>query len=290
MPKKSDLYFLILSMGSMVLLYCVFFIFPLSVGIVGSLADWNPLKGQFDFIGIRNYIDLTQDELFWKSIKNTMSFTVVCTTITTFLGLILAALVTKIKSGQSIFKSAIYLPYITSIMVISVVWRWIFLAQGGLLNNILASLGLQGLDWLNSSTTVMPSLMIMTIWHDVGFALIIYIAGISEIPKSYYEAAQIDGASSLQIFFKITIPSLTPTTVLVAVTNMITYIQVYDQVFSLTQGGPGDSSYTTSFYLFRKALGNYRFGYASATAIVLLLVIMSLSILQIKLTTPSESK
>ncbi len=288
MTEKSDKYFLFISIGSMLLLYGIFFVFPLTVGIVGSFADWHPLKGQFNFIGIDNYIELMQDDLFWKSIKNTMYFTLICTIATTGLGLILAVLVTKIKRGQGIFKSAIYLPYVTSIMVISVVWRWIFLAQGGLLNNILAALGLQGLDWLNSSTTVMPSLMLMTIWHDVGFALIIYIAGISEIPKSFYEAAEIDGANSFQIFCKITIPSLAPTTVLVAVTNMITYIQVYDQVFSLTKGGPGDASYTASFYLFRKALGSYRFGYASATSMVLLMIIMGFSILQMKLIMPSE--
>jgi len=287
MAGKSDKLFLIFSMGSMLLLYGVFFVFPLSVGIVGSFADWNPLKGQFDFVGFGNYIELAGDSLFWKSMKNTLIFTAVCTLATTALGLVIAVLVIRVKKGQSLFKSVIYMPYITSIIVISVVWRWIFMAQGGLLNNILAAMGFRGLDWLNSASTVLPSLMIMSVWHDVGFALIIYIAGIHEIPKALYEAAEIDGANPFQIFRKITIPMLAPITVLVAVSNIITYVQVYDQVIALTKGGPGDASYTASYYLFDKALGFYRFGYASSTAIVLLLVILGLSILQMKLTTRS---
>lgn len=287
MAGKSDKLFLIFSMGSMLLLYGVFFVFPLSVGIVGSFADWSPLKGQFDFIGFGNYIELAGDSLFWKSMKNTLIFTAACTLATTALGLVIAVLVTRVKRGQGLFKSVIYMPYITSIIAISVVWRWIFMAQGGLLNNILASMGYRGLDWLNGASTVLPSLMIMSVWHDVGFALIIYIAGIHEIPKALYEAAEIDGANPFQIFRKITIPMLAPITVLVAVTNIITYVQVYDQVIALTKGGPGDASYTASYYLFDKALGFYRFGYASSTAIVLLLVILGLSILQMKLTTRS---
>lgn len=267
----------------MILLYGVFFLFPLAYGAVGSFADWNPIKGTFSFVGLTNYIDLFSDPLFWQSVATTMAFTVVCTVIATALGLLLAVLIFRIKKLQSLFKSFIYMPYVTAIMSISVVWRWIFLAQGGLLNNVIALLGAQGLDWLNSASTVMPSLMLMTIWHDVGFALILFIAGLSEISPSLYEAARVDGAGSVQLFRHITLPLLSGTTALVMVSNIITYVQVYDQVMALTRGGPGDASYTATYYLFDKALGYYRFGYASATAIILLLVILGLSMLQFKL-------
>ena len=280
--------FLALSVGSMLLLYGIFFVFPISFGVVGSFADWNPLKNQFVFVGFKNYIELAGDGLFWKSVVNTMVFSAICTLATTAIGLVLAVLVNSIGKGKSFFKMIIYMPYITSIITISIVWKWIFLAQGGLLNNIIAFFGYQGLDWLNSSSTVMPSLMLMTVWHDIGFALILFIAGISEISPTLYEASDIDGASKFQAFRNITIPMLTPTTALVIVLNLITYIQVYDQVIALTKGGPGDASYTASYYLFDKALGFYRFGYASATALILLLLILVLSMIQMKLSSKTE--
>ncbi len=276
--------FLIVSVGSMLIMYGVFYLFPLTFGIVGSFADWNPLKNQFNFIGFENYIELLGDELFWKSVGNTMLFTAVCTVLTTSIGLVLAVLIKSVRKAQGLFKTTIYLPYVTAIIAIAIVWRWIFMAQGGLINNFLASLGQEGVDWLGTSATVMPSLMIMTIWHDVGFALILFVAGLSEISPQLYEAAAIDGANKPQQFFGITIPMLRPTLALVAVSNIITYVQVYDQVMALTKGGPGDASYTASYYLFDKALGFYRFGYASATALVLLLIILLLSFLQFKLT------
>lgn len=282
--------FLAVSVGSMLLMYGVFFLFPISFGLVGSFADWNPLKNQFTFVGFKNYIELAGDGLFWKSVANTMVFSAICTVATTVLGLVLAVLVSGVGRGKGFFKMIIYMPYITSIITISIVWRWIFLAQGGLLNNVIALFGGQGLDWLNSSSTVMPSLMIMTVWHDIGFALILFIAGISEISPSLYEASAIDGASKLQAFRKITVPMLTPTTALVVVLNLITYIQVYDQVIALTKGGPGDASYTASYYLFDKALGFYRFGYASATALILLVIILALSMLQMKLSSRTEAE
>ncbi|OQB25931.1 MAG: Lactose transport system permease protein LacF [Firmicutes bacterium ADurb.Bin182] len=281
--KRTGISFLIVSMGSLILLYGVFFLFPIIYGAVGSFTNWHPLKKMFHFIWLDNYIELLSDKLFWKSVGTTMSFTAVCTVITTFLGLVLAVLICNTKRFKSFFKTFIYMPYITAIMSVAIIWRWIFMAQGGLINNILAVFGQQGLDWLNSSSTVMPSLMIMTIWHDVGFALILYIAGICEIPPTLYEAARIDGANSFQLFKKITLPMLSGTTALVVVSNIITYVQVYDQVMALTKGGPGDASYTATYYLFDKALGFYRFGYASATAIVLLLIILGLSMLQLRL-------
>lgn len=274
---------LVVSLSSMLLLYGIFFIFPVAWGLVGSFADWNPIKGTFNFIGLQNYIELLGDKLFWEAVWRTMVFTLVCTILTSGIGLILAALICSIKRFQSFFKTCIYLPYVTAIMSVAVVWRWIFMPQGGLLNNILAAMGQQGLDWLGSSATVMPSLMLMTIWHDVGFSMILFIAGLSEISPSLYEAARLDGAGSFQLFRYITVPMLSKTTALVMVSNIITYVQVYDQVMALTKGGPGDMSYTATYYLFDKALGYYRFGYASATAAVLLIIIMLLSLLQFRL-------
>ncbi|HIX06000.1 MAG TPA: sugar ABC transporter permease [Candidatus Fournierella pullicola] len=267
----------------MLLLYGVFYLFPIGWGLVGSFADWNPIKGEFNFIGLANYIELMGDPLFLQSVGTTMVFTVVCTLCTSGLGLLLAVLVCGTRRMQNFFKTCIYLPYITAIMSVAVVWRWIFLAQGGLLNNILSSLGMQSVDWLGTSSTVMPSLMLMTIWHDVGFSLILFIAGISDISPVLYEAAKVDGANAFHLFRYITVPMLSRTTALVVVSNIITYVQVYDQVMALTKGGPGDASYTATYYLFDKALGYYRFGYASATAVVLLVIIMLLSLLQFKL-------
>lgn len=281
--KQAEKRFIYIAVGSMLLLYGVFFIFPVSYGVVGSFADWNPLKGQFDFIWFDNYVELFQDSLFWQSLGRTIVFTIVCTLTTTAIGLFLAVLVHSIKRFQSLFKGFIYLPYITSIISIAIVWRWIFMPQGGLLNNILAAFGQPGMDWLNSSSTVMPSIMVMTIWHDVGFSFVLFLAGISEISPTLYEAARIDGANSAQTFRKITLPLLSNTTALVVVSNIITYVQVYDQVIALTKGGPGDASYTATYYLFDKAIGFYRFGYASATAFVLMLIIMVLSMIQMKI-------
>ena len=275
--------FIWVSMGSMLLFYGAFFLFPMAYGLVGSFTNWNPYKGRFQFIGLNNYTRMFADPLFFKSLLNTMSFTVVCVVLTTVIGLALALAVTSLKRFRSFLTTAIYMPYVTSIITIAVVWRWFYASQGGLFNHVMSAFGISGLDWLTSAQTVWPSIALMTIWHDVGYALILFIAGISEIPSTLFEAAAMDGAGRFAIFRKITIPILAPTTALVAVSGIITYVQVYDQIVALTRGGPGDASFSVSYYLFDSAIGYQRFGYASAIAMVMLIIILFLSMLQLRI-------
>ena len=166
--KHQARLFLAVALGSMLLLYGIFYLFPIGCGLVGSFATGIRSRESSSSLACRTTSNCSMTPLFWESVFRTMWFTVVCTLVVGGLGLLLAVLVHSVKRFQSFFKTCIYLPYITAIMSIAVVWRWIFLAQGGLLNNVLSVLGQQSVDWLGNSSTVMPSLMIMTIWHDVG--------------------------------------------------------------------------------------------------------------------------
>jgi len=260
-----------------------FFFIPVIMAASGSFHDWNPLAGTRDFIGLDNYRRMFQSNLFWTSLKNTVYFTSVAVIGKTVLGLLFSLLIFSIGKRMSIYRSIYFLPVITPTVAVAIIWKWIYHPRVGILNAFLAMFGIGGLTWLNDSTLAMPSILAMTVWKDVGYAIIIFIAALLNLPKPLYEAAQIDGSNKFQSFKYITLPLLKPTFLFVFVTSVISYFQTFTQIFMMTKGGPGTSTHTLSYLIYYEGFKNYNFGYASAIALILFVLVMIVTLIQLKL-------
>lgn len=274
----------ILSLKNMTIIFAVvyfgiFLIYPIGRALLGSLHEWNPLTQLFSYIGLENYQLIFSDPLFYKSMSNTFVFAFFSTLFRIIIGLALAlAIHSKLIKKKTFFQGMFYMPTITPLVAVSFVWMWMFDPQFGLINKIL------GLDinWLKDSTWALPAIIIMTIWKDFGYATVLFLAGLMGLPEDVYEAAQMDGASKWLTFKRITVPLLAPTTLFVVITSLISYFQSYIQILIMTEGGPGTSTFVISYLIFDEAFVKYNFGYASALAVILFVVVGILTIIMFK--------
>ena len=279
------LYMVLPVLGAAVLFYGVFLVFPICYAIAGSFFEWNPIHRVFNFISLENYHDALAYSLTWTSLFNSIYFAVVVVFVRSFVGLIFAVLINGVAHFRSFFRTVYFLPVVTSMVAVSIIWKFLLYNPAfGLFNQVLIHLGLPPSDWLISRYSAMPSIMLMTIWKDTGYAIVLYLAGLQGIPVQLIEAAIIDGAGRFRIFSRITFPLLSGTTLLVIVTGTISYLQAFTQTFIMTEGGPGTATYTMVYYLYREAFSKYRFGYASALSVILFMVILVFSMAQMKLT------
>lgn len=276
----------ILSLKNIVLILlfgylAVFLIYPIYKAFVGSFHYWNPLSNTYKYLGLDNYKEVLTSQTFWKSIWNTLIFSVIAIFFRVVIGLGLAlVLYSKIlKSTSSFFRAVFYLPTITPLVAVSFVWMWLYNPQIGLINNVF---GLT-VNWLNNPSTALLSVIAMTIWKDFGYAIILFLAGLMSLPNECFEASSIDGASKLQQFKNITLPLLKPTTLFVIITSLITYLQSYIQILVMTEGGPGTSTYVISYLIFDEAFVKYNFGTASAMSVILFVIIAILTFITFKL-------
>jgi multiple sugar transport system permease protein len=218
------------------------------------------------------------------SLKNTAIFTVGVVGLETPLALLIAIVLTRKLRGLALYRAAFFMPAVTSTIAVAVVWSWVFDPQYGIINQALAVFGITGPGWLNDSQWALPAIIIMSIWKNAGYHMVIFLAGLQDIPESYYEAAAIDGASSWQKFRNITWPLLTPTTGFVLITNVIFSFQVFGPVYVMTSGGPMRATSVVVYYLYKRAFQFREMGYASAIAWVLFLIILVLTVLQFRYT------
>lgn len=258
---------------------CVIFIFLPSVfSFILSFFKWN-LISEIKFTGFLNYIDLLTSEDFWLILKNTIVYAVSVTVFATFIPLILASIIKNKILGKEIYKTAYFLPFITPMIVVAMVWQWIFDPNIGIINYILKS----NLQWLYDSNLAMPALIFVSVWKLIGYNMIIFISGFSTINEQVYEAAKIDGANSKKIFFSITIPLLSPTIFFVLLITTISSFQVFDLIYLMTQGGPENSTNILVYWLYKNAFEFFNIGKASAIAYILFVFILTLTIIQWKL-------
>jgi len=239
---------------------------PIVAAFLGSLHDWNPLNGTYRWVGLTNYRRLFADPVFWTSSVNTVVFMVGAIVGRVVLGMALAyAIYSRLTRAKTLFRTLYYLPTVTPLVAVAYVWRLMYNPQFGAVNSIF------GLDvnWLYDSRFALPAVMVMTIWKDFGFAVILYLAGLYSLRADVLEAAEVDGAGAWARFRRVIWPMLRPTTLFVVVTSMIGYLQAFVQVFVLTAGGPGDSTSLISYLIYQQAFVKYDFGYASAIAFVL---------------------
>lgn len=264
------------------LLGLIFFaIIPLVSALVLSFMEWDGF-GDRSFVGIENFIYQFTNSDFWTATYNTVLYTILTVPVGLFISLLLATALNNIK-GKEIYRLFYFMPVVTSSVSIGVIWMWILNGDIGILNQVLAMIGIAGPDWLTNTSLVMISIAILSIWWQLGYNMVIFLAGLQGISKSYYEAAEIDGASTFQQFRNITLPMLSPTTFFVTIMAIIGSFQVFDQAFVMTNGGPGKASYTMVFHIYDNAFVDFRFGESSAAAMILFVVILIFTLVQFKL-------
>lgn len=274
LQSRSEIVLRNIVVVALIVFFVTFFIYPIFSVLLGSFHKWNPLKGTYKFNGFDNWKKVFSSDLFWHSMKNTVLFATVATVFRIILGLALAtALFSKLTKHKSLYRVLYYLPTITPLVAVTFVWKFIFDPQIGLLNQFL------GLDinWLYDSRFAMVAILILTIWKDFGYAVIIFLGAMCALPQDCFEAAEVDGATSWMRFSKITLPLLKPTVLFIVITSLISYFQSYIPVMVLTQGGPGTATYLAPYLIFNEAFSKYNFGYASALSFVLFLFIAILT-------------
>lgn len=260
----------------------VFNLWPVLASLYYSFTEWD-LFGAPKWIGVENYGKLLSDNLFKISLVNTSYYSVGSVSISVVLGLLLALLMNQGLKGRSVFRSLFFLPNITPAVAVGVVWAWMYAPEFGLLDVLFKNLGLRTIPWLRSTKWAMPSVIIMGTWGSVGYNMVIFLAGLQNIPGDYYEAARIDGAGSLQCFRWVTLPLLSPTTFFIVVISLIGSFQLFSAVYVMTAGGPGTSTLTMILYLYRNGFQYFRMGYASAIAYALFVLLLALTIAQFRL-------
>lgn len=264
------------------ILLTIFVFFPIVFAFFVSFFDWNLLLPEKPFVGLANYIEVFKDPVFAKAIRNTIFYTIGVVPTQTILALFLAFMMNQKFAGRTFFRIAFYLPAITSSVVTSIIFVWIY-SKPGLLNYLLSQMGVQSnIDWLTNPRTVLISIMMLNIWTTSGYFMISFLAGLQNIPVSLYEAAKIDGASTWTQFWKITFPMVRPVTYFVVVMSLIGCFQVFDQVFVMSSGGPDNASTTMSYYAYKNSFKYFRFGFGAAAAIILAVIIFATTWLQKK--------
>ena len=262
-------------------LFAVFFLVPVVWGGYLSLLDYQVFKKEW--IGLQNYKEIAHDSVFWLSLRNTALYTLGIVPLWLGKALIISALIFPLaKPIQTFFKGAFYLPHVTSSVIISMVWLWIFNPPFGLLNYIMELLGFAPHAWLGDVRTALLSIILMQVVMGGGSSIVLITAAMGSIPYHLYEAAYLDGATKTQAFFKVTIPLLRPTILYLLVTGTISSFQVFTNVYLMTQGGPQFSTMTLVYLIYDTAFKQFRFGLASAQAVVLFAIVFALAIVQFR--------
>lgn len=251
---------------------------PVLAAIGISFANWDVITPP-TFAGLENYRHLLKDPTFSKALVNTIYYVGVLVPISTVLSLGLALIMNQKLRAITWYRTAYFLPVVSSTVAVALVWYWIYSKDFGLLNYVLRSLGMDPIAWLSSTRWAMPAIIMMGVWGILGEGMIIFLAGLQSISQSYYEAAEVDGASGWQKLWRITLPLITPSLFFFFIITMINAFQTFEQIYIMTRGGPVNSTTTIVYYIYRNAFRNFKMGYASSQAIILFLIIMALTLI-----------
>jgi len=260
--------------------FVLFVLVPVIYALSMSFSDWS-LNENISFIGLKNYSDvLFNDSIFWVSVKNTFIFSAGLVVINLSVSMGLAVLLKRSVFGIGFFRTAIFTPYITSLVIWSILWKFIFANELGLMNQMLGLFGIKGIPWLYNTKTAMPIVILVSALKNVGLNMIIFLSAMKNVPEMYYEAALIDGANKWNSFRSITLPLITPTIFMTFILTFIGSLKVFGQILIMTGGGPGTSTYVLVFYIFQKAFKQYEFGYASSIAFILFSITLVFTFIQ----------
>jgi len=272
----------------------VFFVvirwYPTILAFNISFRDWNVFQNSGPWIGLQNYQDIWEDLFKQRSAVraaffNTFRYVIIGVPLQLVFGLMVAMLLNTVVRAAGFFRAAYFIPYVTSLVAVAFVWNWLYAPQTGLINQILLTLGLPMQGFTKSPQQALYSITAVAIWASLGFTIIIFLAGLQQIPDSYYEAAQIDGAGRWQMFWRITLPLLNPVIVYLSVLQTISFLRMFDLVRNMSdqgQGGPLNSSTTVVLEVYKEGFGSYNMGYAAALTVLLFFVILLITIFQLR--------
>ncbi len=257
----------------------VFTYIPVLMSFGLSFSYWN-LLGKPVFVGLENYQAVLGDPLFWKTLQNTLVFVAGSVALEILLALSAALLLSRAMRGIGIFRTIFFLPVITPMVSVALVWGWLYDPRYGPLNALIGLFGVEPISWLYDPQWAMFSIILLRVWKDMGYNMVILLAGLQGIPTHLYESASLDGAGAIQRFFRITLPMLSPTLFFVTTVSLINAFQAFDSVYLLTQGGPENSTQVVVFWLFQNAFQFYKVGPASAIAYILFIIILAITMIQ----------
>jgi len=268
-------------------LLVLFFLLPVSGALLLSLTDFD-IYAVADphavrVVGLRNYLRLVRDPVFWVALQNTAYFALAGGPLSVAVSFAAALLLnSKLTRARGLFRTALFLPVVTTLVAVAVVWRALYHPRFGVLNYVLASIGVEPVDWLGDPRWAMPALILMAVWKNFGFNMVIFVAGLQSIPERLYEAASVDGAPAGRQLWHVTLPMLAPTFLFVAITTAIGYLQLFAEPYVMTQGGPAQSTLSIVLFMYEQGFRWWNLGYAAATAFVLFAIIATLTLLALQ--------
>ncbi|MFD0695986.1 carbohydrate ABC transporter permease [Paenibacillus sp. GCM10027628] len=281
---RSGRRFIFISLMPVLLLFGIFAFLPIGWSLILSLFKYNPLSDHAIFVGAANYIRMFNDAVFLKSIEVTFKFVIITVVVNIILTLLIAAAIQSVKIGwlRDLFRTVFFLPTIAPLAGTAIVWSTMFNFHNGLFNMVLGQFHIAPVQWLSDPHYALLSIIMMTLWADIGYNIVLFMAGLDSIPDMYYEAAILDGANRWHLFRHVTLPLLRRTTLFVTVTTVISYFQAFPQFQIMTKGGPFNETRVLALHIYDQAFSNSNMGDASALATVFLVIILLITLLQLK--------
>jgi multiple sugar transport system permease protein/sn-glycerol 3-phosphate transport system permease protein len=262
----------------------LFYLYPLVQTVVFSFTDWNPLDADAPrYLGAENYRSLVTGDSFMPALGHTLVFVVFTVPLTLGFGLFLAALLDRPFRGRAVYRVLIFAPFVAPTVGSALIFSYLLTPLGGLVNGALAGFGVEPIAFLVTSPWAMVSVIVFSIWHQVGYAMLIYSSALSAVPRSYHEAAKLDGAGAFRRFFALSVPLVQPTTVFLTITGILSSLQVFTQIQVLTHGGPLGSTTTALYWIYEQGFSFFHGGLASAAAVILLLIGVAVTLVQLVL-------
>ncbi len=280
----AQMRFVAIALTPIMLLFFTFAFLPIGMSIFLSFFRYSPLDMNSPFIDVRNYtFAFTKDPAFIASIGNTLKYVVIAAPLNIVLTLPIALALNQIKRFKAFFRAVYFMPAIASLVAVVLIWRYLLDPQAGLINGALALFHIQGHAWLGEPEYALYAMIVLSVWQDMGYNVIVFLAGLQTIPDTFYEAAMVDGANSWQRFRYITLPLLSRTTMFVFVLTTISYMQVFVPMAVMTQGGPLNSTRTIVLHIWNQAFQYLKMGYASALSVILLVMLLGITLIQLRL-------
>ena len=283
----SQRLFLWATLLPMAVVFVVFWIYPLASGLWGSFTDWQAFQTEQEFVGLRHYRNLFRDDVFLESVANTFQYALMYLPLSIVVSLGLALAIEASGRLRSVFRTIYFAPVVTSVIATALVWKWLYQPTLGLFNQLLNIVGLPSQGFLQDPGQALPSIVLYSLWKNLGFTMVLFIAGLNGIDRTMYEAATVDGANSWRVFWGITLPLLRPTMVFVVVTGIIETLQVFGPVFIMSSvgansppGGPSNSTMVVAVYQWTVAFGQLNLGYGMAMGIVLFGIVLVVTLAQ----------
>lgn len=271
-----------LFIAPIVILFTAFRIYPAFFNFALSFMKWNVFKNEGTWVGLKNYARLLEDETFFTAFKNTLLYTGIFLPIQMTAALAIALLLNVRFRGRSFCRTALFAPYVITLVATAAIWKWLYDPTSGLFNAVLEQLNLPTSLWLLGKDTALGSVIVYSIWQSVGYSIVIFLAGLQAIPQRYYEAAEIDGASKFQSFLHITLPLLMPVTLFILVMMTIASFGVFSQIYVMTQGGPAYGTLVLVLYMFNHAFTFLNLSYGATIAVVFFIFVLAVTIIELK--------